>query len=235
MKEHSLEENILKDSTDSSEQESRVKFSAIPTVELETLANNLSVLHLAVDHNAPVSIEKIKELKSSIKGVTIDIFGREMTIEEIEKDPSLVKNIRIWREIENGNFRNISDLTFLPDNIGKILSKQKIEISLTNLRELTDIAAEYLSEHSGSLRLSKIEKLSDEAIALLSKHHGPLFLGVSTLSDQAARALCDHDGTGLIFDKITFLSNEAAKILSQYKGNIYGNKYIGDMIAKFKY
>jgi hypothetical protein len=63
------------------------------------------------------------------------------------------------------------------------------------------------------LYLDGLNTLSDEAAKALAQHNGDLWLyGLTTLSDEAAKVLAQHKG-GLWLKGLTALSDEAAKAL----------------------
>ena len=71
------------------------------------------------------------------------------------------------------------------------------------------------------LHLDGLTTLSDEAAKALAQHKGTLYLnGLTTLSDEAATALAQHEGRSLSLPGLTTLSDEAAKALAQYKGDL---------------
>ena len=72
-----------------------------------------------------------------------------------------------------------------------------------------------------TLDLQGLTTLSDEAAKALAQHEGWLDLnGLTTLSDEAAKALAQHKGENLLLNGLTTLSDEATKALAQHKGGL---------------
>jgi len=79
-------------------------------------------------------------------------------------------------------------------------------------------AKRLMAEFPDCLALNGLTSLSDEAAKALGHHTGTLTLdGLTTLSDKAAKALGKHKGT-LHLSGLTTLTDEGAKALAEFKG-----------------
>ena len=115
-------------------------------------------------------------------------------------------------------------------------------LNLPYLTELSDVAAESLAKHKGELHLASfgdLTELSDAAVESLSKHQGKIngqnpkrwagslkpgnmefFCPAAKLiDDEVARDFLDDAGIDL--SKATEITDEAAKLLSKYEGELY--------------
>jgi hypothetical protein len=87
---------------------------------------------------------------------------------------------------------------------------------------LTTEHAEVLVKKNDGRRvnLNRLTTLSDEAARALAQHEGWLSLnGLTTLSDEAAKALAQHQGA-LHLNGLATLSVEVARALAQHKGRL---------------
>jgi hypothetical protein len=99
----------------------------------------------------------------------IDVGGEMMPLVEVEKSPGLKENVEIWEEVKGVHFENTERLTYITDNVAKLLSKYQGYLYLSWLTMLSNSAAESLSRHIGGLWLGGLTSLSDPAAESLSK------------------------------------------------------------------
>jgi hypothetical protein len=72
------------------------------------------------------------------------------------------------------------------------------------------------------IQLNGLTTLTDEAAKALAQFKGSYLElhGLTTLSDEAAKALAQFKGSFLYLDGLTTLSDDAANALAQFKGNV---------------
>ena len=139
---------------------------------------------------------------------------------------------------------DLTDLTELSDNFAKHLSKENADIytsslpmsdiglTLPSLTNLSETAANYLSKYPGNLSLEGITTLSDNIMKILSEHkvlkddsenledaYDGLFLGLTHLTDNAAKYLSSYQGDLGLYSLST-LSDTAAEALSFHEGEL---------------
>jgi len=186
-------------------------------IETTEVTDTLATLHDAISHDTPITESTLSGLTTAIGTLSIDVGGTLMSVAEVEKIPDLKRNMEIFKEIQDGNFDNHSQLTFITPLIAEFLSKHKGTLGLDGLTTLSDTAAEHLSKHKGWLWLQGLTTLTDTAAEHLSKYKGNLFLrGLTTLSNIAAEHLSKHEGW-LGLNGLTTLSDTAAEYLSKHK------------------
>ena len=169
-------ENLIQESTKSAEK-SREGFK-MTTEQAGQITAELSKLNDAIVHDKAISTDDIEDLSKVARGGKIDVGGEIMTVEEAEKIPDLKMNAEVWKEIKNGNFDGVFFLTFITDEIAKLLVKKFDNyqtLKLWSLRSLSDNAAEVLSKHRGNLHIDNVENLSDNAAMSLARHEGTVF------------------------------------------------------------
>jgi hypothetical protein len=100
------------------------------------------------------------------------------------------------------------------------LAKVPTKLTLNGLETLSPEAARGLAKHQSKLTLFALPDLSDEAAEALSHHPRCLLLnGLTRLSSAplTATMLKFNDGF-LRLSKVKTISDEAAKVLAEYKG-----------------
>ena len=95
-----------------------------------------------------------------------------------------------------------------------VAAGQELPANTYEIKSLTVEQAKALAQRKDTwLSLDGLTTLSDEAAKALAEFKGPLHLGgLTTLSDEAAKALAQHKG-GLVLDGLTTLSDEAVAAL----------------------
>ena len=194
--------------------------------ELEKVKDNLAIVKNIISHDLPLSLTELDVLEESLRGMKIVVDGKEMTVEELEKDSELIANMKIWKEVKNGNFDHINEMTKIPDEIAQILAKKNngvLSLSLDKLTSLPDTVAKYLAEYKGDLYFRGLSFLSDAAAEQLARHRKELrFHNLSSISDTVAKYLGQHQGH-LILLGLTSVSETGIQYLSKHQGPIYLN------------
>jgi len=228
-------ENTFKEIKDPKGAPKKHGFEVASDIETTEVTDTLATLHDAISHDTPITESTLSDLTTAIQGLSIDVGGTPMSIAEAEKIPDLKRNMEIFKEIQDGNFDNHSQLTFITHLIAEYLSKHEGWLDLSGLTTLSDTAAEHLSKHKGTLGLDGLTTLSDIAAEHLSKHKGWLWLeGLTTLTDTAAEHLSKHKGY-LYLKGLTTLTDTAAEHLSKHEGWLHldGLTTLSNIAAEF--
>jgi beta-lactamase regulating signal transducer with metallopeptidase domain len=142
---------------------------------------------------------------------------REARADELPKDTNQIESLTVEQakklvEEFPGVTVEIQFKGFGPYKLEKCLP-------VNGLKKLAPDVAQALAGYSrGALILNGLTTLSDEAAKALAQHEGSLYLyGLTTLSDDAATALAQHK-SNLYLNGLTTLSDEAAAALAQHKG-----------------
>ncbi|MFA6296171.1 MAG: hypothetical protein WC663_02370 [Patescibacteria group bacterium] len=171
--------------------------------ELENVVDAANALAGKIERDEKVTKGEVYDLREALGQVKFDIGGEMMTIEQIKQIPDLKTNLPIFQEIQAGNLKRVTMLSFLPKNIAESLSHHHGDLYLIGLSSLSDEAAESLSHHQGDLDLRNLSSLSDASAESLSHHNGVLSLSfLSSLSDRAAESLSHHQGNLITSPKI---------------------------------
>jgi hypothetical protein len=195
-------------------------FEITKTLELTKFADDISKINEAINHDRKINLSDVENIEKTIGQIKVNIGGEEMTIEEAKKIPKLKENIKIWKEIREGSFDNIRNLTFLIPEIAEYLSKYKGILWLNGLSSISDTATEHLSKHEGPIQLNGLIVISDTVAKYLSKNNGKIWLnGLTSISDTAAEHLSEHEGD-LFLDSLTSISDTVAEHLSKHNGEI---------------
>lgn len=194
----------------------------LPTENIQGVAEQISSVGDKILHDKAITESGMKDLENSIQ--------------DLESDLDLANDIPIWLEMRNGVFDHSYKVTYITDEIAKILSKNNKSLLLFNLRKFSDKAAEYLGQNIGDILWIAPKHLSDLAIRHLSKHAGvELDLGeLESISDKAAEYLSRYRGERLALG-LTAISENAAKSLSKYHGTLFLEelKTLSDEAAKY--
>jgi hypothetical protein len=215
-------ENLIHDATESGKPEKGKDFGIELSLspELEVVKEKLGIVEDAINHDQPLTLADIQNLEASLANMKVDVGGTMMTLAEIEAIPDLANNLKIWAEIQAGNFDNMEQLTFITDEIAEHLATHEGDLELDGLKSLSATAAKHLAKHRGYLFLVGIRHLSDTTIEQLSTYHGNIELGhLQELSDVAAEYFASHQGY-LGLDSLTTLSDTAAEHLAKHKRDI---------------
>ena len=141
--------------------------------------------------------------------------------DELPKDTNEIESLTVEQA------RKLAE-TFPGVVIQVTVAKETLEWSnclpLNGLKKLDSDVAQALAGYSkGPLVLNGLTSLSDEAAKALAQHKGSLYLnGLTTLSDEAATALAQYEGR-LELNGLTTLSAEAATALAasmSWDGNL---------------
>ena len=133
-----------------------------------------------------------------------------------------------------GTSLELNGLDEISDAVARCLARVKVALELNGLTSLSDELARIMATHSGWLRLNGVKSLSDEAACLLSQRKtGRLELcGVKKLSDTGAKwlAACKDD----LELGVTALSDAAAKHFASFENrlNLPNLRTISDAAAK---
>jgi len=232
-------ENLIKDATKKPETGSGMGFKMVSSPELKKLAESIGVVRNVIDHNQPVELDHLQQIREIVKKLTVDFYGEKLTMKELERMPNLKedeirKNKKIWEEIKRGNLDNTKEVSLITSEIAEILSRYHGSLNLNSLKFLSNQTAEHLSSHQNDLNFRDLAFLSDQAAEHLSRHEGSLnLLGLKFISDQAAEYLSRHQGD-LILSGLTSLSDKAAEYLSHHQGKLFlsGLTSLSDKIAE---
>jgi hypothetical protein len=96
---------------------------------------------------------------------------------------------------EQGRQLTLSNLRVLSDEVSAILAQHDEDLFLNGLNDITPAIAEALAQHNGALRLDALRELGPEVARALGRHRGDLSLnGLRDFSDDAALALAGYEG-----------------------------------------
>jgi len=227
-------ENTFKEIKDTNGAPNKQGLEMVAGKETTEVTESLDTLHDAITHDRPITESTLTGLTTAIGTLSINVGGITMSVAETENNPDIKRNMEIFKEIQDGDFSNSHELTFITPLIAEYLSKHEGILLLEGLTTLSDIAAEHLSKHEGDLYLRGLTTLSDIAAEHLSKHKGRLDLdGLTTLSDTAAEHFSKHKGR-LDLDGLTTLSDTAAEHLSKHEGDLwlFGLTTLSDIAAE---
>ncbi len=85
--------------------------------ELENLKESLATIQSLIDHDQVVHSQNLESLENSFKKMMISLEGIDNTVDSVEKIPFLKKNVKIWQEIKDDNFANMSGLDQEPPKL----------------------------------------------------------------------------------------------------------------------
>ena len=122
---------------------------------------DLKKLKTKILHNDSITGEDVTHVIGEAKDSKINVFGQEMTKEELGKISK--ETIDISKKILEGNIDGYDKLTYLfPDVLKKIMViREDKYIQLNNLAFLTDFQAELLSSHKEAIFFSALTSLTD--------------------------------------------------------------------------
>ncbi len=199
--------------------------------ELQQSLSILNTLQNKLEHDQNITLSDILALQETLHHLKIKIGDQEVDLEHAQN----IENLKIFKEIKEGNFDNVGKLTFLTNEAAESLSQHQGVLHLDGLSSLSDVQAESLSQHQGALSLSGLSSLSDAQAESLSQHQGDLYLnGLSSLTDAQAKSLSKHQGGYLSLDGLSSLSDAQAESLSKYRGTLYIPDKLQTQIDKFK-
>ena len=194
--------NVIEDTTKTQEKKSGVDLEIVSTPELEKLSRFIGAVQDDLDHNRSVELSRLLKIEEAVGKLVVIVEGKIVTVEELERDPELRENAKIWEEIRQGKFifENIMKLTQITSEIAELLSHYGgAMLNLNGLTFLSDQAAEHLSHYRGILCLDGLSSLSDKAAKHLSQHQGELELeGITSLSDKAAEFFAEGMAEGKV-------------------------------------
>ena len=146
-------ENTFEEAINPKPQSDSVGLEMTQTEETKRITQNLETVLSAVNHDEPITEGNLKDLDDSLKNMKINVGGFEMTIEEVESDPNIQENIKIWTEMKNEDFSNTHKLTRITAEVSKYLKSQKD----INLNSLTSAEGLVLPQNIGGyLNLSSL-------------------------------------------------------------------------------
>jgi hypothetical protein len=243
------DQNAIQETTGSEKKESRHGFE-LPEATTKEIVEQLSSLDSSINHDVAITAKNVSHIDGAIS--RIDVGG-------IEKIPELKRNLIIWQEVRNGDFRRVPWISYLTNEMAKefstmnygrasfprisnisdeairyLVNDKGLELTL-GISSISEKAAEYISKQAGSVRLNNLENLSVGVASYLAKVHGELYLNrLDTLSIGVAEQLGRHDG-GLELASVTTLSDDAIKHLCQSKGflRLYSLKMLSDDAARY--
>ncbi len=130
----------------------------------------------------------------------------------------------ILKEIQEGHFMHMGELTSLSVETARILSTRSF-LDLRSVGHLSSEAASILGEHRGRLILLGLMSLEPGVAQALGVHEGFLDLsGITHLSLEDARALSYQKGdlrlTGLMLDFSAEHARESAEILDSFTSHV---------------
>ncbi|MFH1287812.1 MAG: hypothetical protein ABII25_03845 [bacterium] len=137
-------------------------FEIEKTAELESVVEGISGIKEAVDHDNPVTLEQVKKIEEAMDESMVDVGGEKIPIGELKDIPDLEENVKIWKEIREGNFENVGKISFLISEIARDVCKHEQEsndpiLILNKLTKLSEGSAKALSKHKDDLQIiSKI-------------------------------------------------------------------------------
>jgi hypothetical protein len=131
------------------------------------------------------------------------------------------ENKNIFRDVENGIFSRISELTEIHPRIARCIAENVRVISLPHIQILYEDVAVYLGYHTGSLYLSGLRTLEYGVAKKLSKHNGFIDLCLlESLSDFDAEAFIAHSGE-LRLEGLQSVSEKGLRALAQHNDRVY--------------
>ncbi len=207
-----LDHNKIKESTKSLEN-SRPSFE-IDKVEAVQIAEELSIISNAIDHNSPIRVEDLDSFNGLAKNTKINVGGEMMTVEEAEKIPDLKMNTKIWKEMSEGNFDNTSKLTRITPRVSKYL-KASYVINLSGLTSVDGLVLPRVLRNS--LLLNGLK--SAEGLVFPRSVDGVIFL--QSLTTIVGLELPDSCSMGISFGSLDNSQlEEIRKKFPQYIQNI---------------
>ncbi len=167
--------------------------------ELQESISSLNTLQNKLEHDQNITLSDILALQETLHHLKIKVGDQEVDLEHVQNN----ENLKILKEIKEGNFDNVDKLTFLTNEIAEILSKYQGSLLLNGLSSLSDAQAESFSKYQGVLWLNGLSSLSDAQAESLGKHQGALSLNsLSSLSNAQAESLSQHQGKLYISAKL---------------------------------
>jgi len=144
--------------------------------------------------------------------------GAEEDIFEQQKEYS-AHDRAIFKEIEEGNFGRMNELTALTPEIARIVSGKVDFLDLANVKHLSKETASYLGKHKGRLFLSKLKTLELGVAEELGNHEGALDLGVEFLSDEDVEQLRKQKGD-IRLGRLQYISENGLLEFALHKGDV---------------
>ncbi len=223
------------DSPEKKESEGGYGVEIVKGQDNSVVVESLQQLESVLSHDQPVTIGKILEAEKALESIKVNFCGEDMTIEKMQK--VVEENKEIWEEVKNENYKHITELTYITNEIAECLLGNTDWLLLHKLTFLSDKQAEILSKYRGEyVSLPELASLSDMAIRHLSTLEGEkeLILGLTSLTDDASEYLSKYCGKRLDLRNVAMISDTAAKNLAKFKGRLglSGLKSISDSVAE---
>ncbi len=159
--------------------------------EAKKITDELSRINDLINHDRVINIGDLENLNSIAKQTKINVGGEIMTVEEVEQIPDLKKNMEIWKEMSEGNFKRTEELTRITPTASKCLEKQSF-ISLPLLTSAKGLVLSKTANLNG-VGLNSLE--SAEGLVLPERING--FLNLSRLRSAEWLKLPKTIGEGL--------------------------------------
>lgn len=220
------EENVIQETTGSGEKAgiNGIELNSSNSQQLNVALNKLDEM---LTHDKGIEQDQLMKLDSMLDSAKVTIGGKEISFEEVAKLYN--DNFDIWTEIRGGVMRNIGGLTYITDDIAKILSEIHEYLYLNNLLYMSDFSAKCLSQHiCGSIFLEKISSLSDVGLEYFTKRKYEVYFGFTELSDSMIEILSKYrasegelGGYRFIMRKLANISDKAVIFIDQHRGGDY--------------
>ena len=214
--------NTHRDEKDSVQETSRVDASINPNTP--SLNEGLSALHAlehAVKSDGRITAKTMNETSKAIGNIVTTIAERDIPIVEIQEDSEIQRNNEIFQEILRGNILNMSELTYLTDDVAMALGRYgKGVMDLKNVRTITPRQAGLLKGRSMmAIDLSSLQSISDEALdRLVEANTVRLVLnGLTSITYAQAISLATFPNGQLYLCRLHSITDDQAKILAMCK------------------
>lgn len=190
-------------------------------MELTTVPGSdvsLSEIASNIEADRGVSAQSLAEVVSGFKesvrqSATLNYYGDEISYEDFKAMENREDNARIYREMDEGNFRNVPYLTYLPLKYAtSIVERFSGQVMLAQVHQISDQVARELAKYRWGIHFDGLETLTDEAAAALTKTKGPISLVfLLRISEDAARSLAQRE------QRLTFNSSEVTQKVAKYR------------------
>ncbi len=169
------------------------------TSELDEVVSQVDQLAGDLESDRNIQIEKLIGLDEALGRLKVNFGakGETMTIAELKKVLDIEHNTGIFREIEDGHFERISRLTYITQDIARILCKRR-----------------------GLLHLANLTSISDEIAAIFGQKigNGIVLWNLRNVSEAQIRSMCQN-GRSIGLDRLENLTPNLARLLDEFDRN----------------
>ena len=143
------------------------------------------------------------------------------------RNPELVLTEEIALEYIEDDSINLSEYKAINEAAAVILGAVPHGVNLGGIESMTESVAKALANpkvhrpYDAELYCHNVYALSDHAIDCLCRFNGGLCLGITDISEEAAKSLSNHKGGSLWLGRLHQISDRVAEILADY--DAYGS------------